>query len=137
MRSAGGALFGIMCSPDWDVDNGNISGTIIKNRLGKAARKVWDVFLWPYATSFKHGRFASHFPAFGTLVRLFYIFFTTILPITILIKLLVLPKLDLILELAWWCKMVVFEPWFVFGLMYSDLIHFVLDILTTEHKDVK
>jgi uncharacterized metal-binding protein len=131
---SGGALFGIICSPDADVDAGNISNTIIKQKAGWFGERLWRKFWSGYSGSFKHGRFASHFPIFGTFVRLAYIYFWLIFLPHALIKLLFSPHWELIYVLGWYAK-IIFDTAFFVGLAGSDTIHYFLDILTTEHKN--
>jgi len=129
-----GALVGILISPDLDVDNGNVSGTIIGKKIGWFGERLWRWFWKDYATSFKHGRFGSHFPVYGTAGRLFYIFFKTVLPLSLVVKLLFFSHLDFIFELTWWGTMVVFRPTLFIGLCGSDAVHFFLDLLTKESQ---
>ena len=130
-----GSLVGIFISPDLDVDSGNVSGEIIRKRVGWFGERLWRWFWKDYSTSFKHGRFGSHFPIYGTATRLFYIFFKTVLPLTLVIKLLFFSHIDFICELTWWDTMVVFRPMVFIGLCGSDFIHAILDIATTKHKE--
>lgn len=131
-KCAVGALVGVMATPDWDVDKKFIGNRIIKKRLGNLAEKVFDAWLKPYKTSFKHGRFGSHFPVYGTFGRLFYVLFTLIVPFYVIYFLILLSfnyHTNLINELMWWCR-IMFASWYTFGLVYSDVIHYFLDILT-------
>lgn len=134
LECAVGALFGIVCSPDADVDAGNISNTIIKKKAGWFWEKLWRLFWKKYSESFKHGQFASHFPIFGTFVRISYIYFMTVLPIYGLLFL-ILPltnyHLNFTKELWYWVTMFL-KPMIFYGLASSDLIHYFLDILTKE-----
>lgn len=134
--SAAGALTGVLVSPDQDVDAGNISNTIVKKKVGWFGEKLWRWFWSGYSGSFKHGRFASHFPVFGTFVRLFYIFFFTILPFYALYFLILHSwgyKQWLMEELYYWVAMFLNPYWF-FGLAGADTVHYFLDALTKETK---
>jgi uncharacterized metal-binding protein len=127
-----GALIGIMCSPDQDVDSGNIANKIIRTKVGRSFEFIWRLFWSPYSKSFKHGRFASHFPIFSTFVRIFYIIFMGMMPfyaVYILILNLTNYHIDLIQESLWWGKML-FTSWYTIGLIASDTIHYMLDKLT-------
>lgn len=131
-----GSLVGIILSPDQDVDNGNISNTIIKKQVGWFGEKVWRWFWNPYSASFKHGRFGSHLPVYGTFTRLFYIFYILVVPIYLIYYVTLLffsLHINLEQELVWWLKFM-FYSWITFGLCASDLIHFFLDILTTNSE---
>ena len=134
LECVAGSLAGIMISPDLDVDAGNVSNTIIKKKIGWFGERLWRWFWRPYASSFKHGQFASHCPIFGTLVRLAYIYFWTVLPVEItyfLILRLLNYHLDLRYEFMYWIR-IIFSPMFVYGLVSSDTIHYFLDLLTKE-----
>jgi uncharacterized metal-binding protein len=134
LNMTAGALVGIVVSPDLDVDVGNVSGKI----LGKVLGNFWGVNLWRrfwklYSTSFKHGRFASHFPVFSTIVRLWYIYFFVILIPHIVIYFLIRPSWDLMYVLTFYA-MIFAEKYFLAGLIASDVIHYALDVLT-KNKD--
>jgi uncharacterized metal-binding protein len=122
---------GTIVTPDLDVDRAFIGDRIIKKKGGKLAQKLWLLFWMPYKTSCKHGRFMSHFPVFGTTVRLLYIFFWFILLPHLVYWFLVRPERDLALMLEWYLR-AIFNQYFLYGLMSSDTIHYFLDILTKE-----
>ena len=128
-----GALTGIMLSPDLDVDAKNISSTIIKKKIGWLGVRIWDFFWKGYRTSFKHGQFASHFPVFGTFVRLSYAYFLTIFIPHTLIYFLFSPAWSLMYVSLWYAKLFL-SPLFFYGLASSDTVHYFLDIFITEHK---
>lgn len=135
LECALGSLTGIFLSPDLDVDNGNISNKLIRKEVGWFGERIWRWFWKGYSGSFKHGQFASHFPIFGTFIRLSYVYFLTILPFY-LISVLILGSgywSWAVLEMDWWAK-TFFHPFFFFGLCGADIIHWVLDVSTTEHK---
>lgn len=127
-----GSLFGIVCSPDQDVNGGNISNNIIRKKVGWFGERLWRWFWRGYSSSFKHGQFASHFPIFSTLVRLGYIYFMTILPFYT-VYFLILHSSNyqhwLMTELYYWVGMFT-NFYFLYGLISSDIIHYALDKLT-------
>lgn len=129
-----GALTGIFVSCDADVDAGNISNSIIRKRVGWFGERLWRWFWRGYSSSFKHGQFASHFPIFSTFVRLAYIYFWLIFLPHSLIKLLGIFQWELMYVLKWYAILFL-HPMFFYGLASSDFIHFMLDKMTTEHKD--
>lgn len=152
-----GALVGIMLTPDLDVDAGNISNQIIREKIGGRpngkqkghpwfivrrrvawiAEKIWDGLWYFYRKSLKHGSELSHFPVISTLFRLGYLYlFTIIIPYTIF-ELALPGAWDMGAELHWWGNQFIGHYHIVLGLMGSDLIHWALDILTTEHKKQK
>ena len=131
-QCAVGSLIGILVTPDWDVDKSFIGNKIIKKKLGYIPERIFNTWLKPYKTSFKHGQFASHFPVYGTYGRLFYILFTLIVPFYIVYFFALLSvnyHFNLIYELGWWCR-ILFVSWYTVGLIASDTIHYALDILT-------
>jgi uncharacterized metal-binding protein len=130
---AAGALAGIFIGPDLDVDAGNISHKIIRKRIGWFGDRLWRVFWRPYARSFKHGQFGSHFPVFSTFVRLAYIFFWAIFVPHALIFFLFRPGWDLIYVLSWFVN-ILFSPMLFYGLASSDTIHYFLDKFTKESR---
>lgn len=132
-----GSLLGILLTPDLDVDAGNISNQIIRSRLGSWAEKGWDMLWYFYRRSIKHGSELSHAPVISTVFRLAYLFlFLLVVPYLILAV--VLPGAwNVEIELRWWYTKIVEYHKVVFGLMGSDLIHWGLDILTTEHSKQK
>lgn len=129
-----GAVTGIFLSGDLDVDNGNISNTIIKKKVGWFGEKLWRMFWRGYSSSFKHGQFASHFPIFGTFTRLSYIYFWTILPFYVANVLFLKGRFDTVGDMIWWTRAFL-NPFFFYGLCCADLIHFFLDILTKEKSN--
>lgn len=128
-----GALTGIMLSPDLDVDNGNISEKIIKQKVGWFGARLWKWFWSGYSGSFKHGQFGSHFPVFSTAIRLAYIYFWVLLPFYSINYFFLGNYFNTSGDLDWWAR-TIFNPFFLYGLCSADTIHFFLDILTTEHK---
>ena len=134
---AAGALVGILIGPDLDVDKGNISNAIIRNRFGFWIERGWNLLWYPYRTSLKHGSFLSHFPVVSTVFRLAYlVFFVLVVPYTILE--LVVPGAWSVWDELWWWFLEVSKFYrVILGLMGSDLIHHVLDVLTTEHAKQK
>lgn len=137
LECAFGSLTGIVVGPDADVDAGNISNKIVKQKVGWFGERIWRLFWRWYSGSFKHGRFASHFPIFSTFVRLAYIYFVVIVPFYTVYFLAVESAgyhIRVWHELSWWA-LVFLRPMFFYGLCSSDLIHFFLDILTKEKSN--
>jgi len=130
-----GSLASIMLSPDLDVDAKNISSTIMRKRFGWVAEKAWDSLWYWYRRSLKHGSPLSHFPVVGTLGRLVYMYLFLIVVPVLILKFLFPSHVDLIYELTWWVKIALIRYKFVIAVMAGDLIHWALDIATTEHKE--
>ena len=134
---AAGGLVGIMLTPDLDVDNGYIGNKIIRNRVGRLAERAWDGLWYFYRKSLKHGSELSHFPVVSTLFRLGYLFFFLIVIPYMILALVVPGAWDVWSELSWWIALGAKHYKLILGLMGSDLIHWALDILTTEHAKQK
>jgi uncharacterized metal-binding protein len=132
-----GALLGIMLTPDLDVDGGYIGGKIIRNKVGRWAERAWDVLWYFYRKSLKHGSELSHFPIISTLFRLAYLgFFLVGIP-SILIYFVSPHLLEHAPDFSRWVDLVAHRYRLILGLMGSDLIHYTLDTLTTEHSKKK
>ena len=154
---AAGALVGIMVGPDLDVDAKNISNQIIRDKIGGrpnarqkdkpwfivrrsvawAVGKVWDGLWFIYRGSVKHGSPLSHFPVISTLFRLAYLFLILLVIPYATLALFFPGAWDIWSELRWWLALLVRHHQVVIGLMGSDLIHWTLDIPTTEHAKQK
>jgi uncharacterized metal-binding protein len=92
-----GTLIGLMVTPDLDIDNGNISDTILR-KVFPPAQWIWRILWTPYAKLISHRSPISHFPFVGTLFRIGYIF--------------------LLLNLFRWL-------FFLFGNIFSDTVSFI------------
>lgn len=129
---ATGALVGILISPDLDVDAGNVSNKIIRNRIGHWAEAGWNVLWYFYKKSLKHGSPLSHFPVVSTMFRITYLFlFLLVFPYS-LVELVLPGAWDYWTEMDWWVRFLQQHYQVILGLMGSDLIHYFLDILTKE-----
>jgi uncharacterized metal-binding protein len=132
---AAGALVGIIIGPDLDVDKGNISNAIIRNRIGYWAEQGWNMLWYPYKKSLKHGSPLSHWPVVSTMFRLAYLFlFLLVLPYG-LMELVSPGAWDFRMEISWWLEMGAKHYRAILGLVGSDLIHWALDVLTKEGKE--
>jgi uncharacterized metal-binding protein len=113
-----GCVAGLLVSPDMDVDKGNISDQLIR-KVSRPAQWLWRLFWTPYSLLIPHRHFISHFPIFGTLVRIGYIFM--IINILNLLLFTVSSLFDTVSFVWLW-------NWsFFFGLCHVDAIHFVVD----------
>lgn len=137
--TAGGVLLGILMSPDWDVDNGNVSDLYIRQATGRASAGIFSIWKRPYSLALEHRSFVSHFPIISTVVRIAYVFF----PLLILLfrnqntsgfVLTFYALIAQILSLALWYPAWFLLPYanpygaYVFaGLVLSDTLHFLMD----------
>ena len=132
-----GSLIGIIIGPDLDVDRGNISNTIIRNRIGRWAEVGWNMLWYPYKKSLKHGSPLSHWPVISTVFRLAYLFlFLLIVPYG-LMEFLLPGAWDYGVEIRWWLAFSAKHYGIILGLIGSDLIHYTLDVLTSENAKQK
>lgn len=113
-----GCVIGVLVSPDMDVDKGNISDQMIR-KVSRPAQFLWRLFWTPYALLVPHRNFISHFPIFGTLVRIGYVFI--ILNLLNIILYTVLRLFDTV-PLIW-----IWNWSFFFGLCHVDTIHWFVD----------
>ncbi len=132
-----GALVGIFVSPDQDVDSGNISNTLIRNRLGAWAERGWSVLWYFYRRSIKHGSELSHLPILSTLARIAYLYFFFIVIPYVIFGLVIPGAWSIGTELRWWNSRIIEHFRIIVGLAGSDLIHYFLDLLTSEHAKQK
>jgi uncharacterized metal-binding protein len=132
VQYAVGSLVGIILTPDLDVDNGYIGNTIIRNKVGAWAERGWDLLWHFYRRSIKHGSELSHFPVISTIGRLAYLYLFLLVIPYLLLALVVPGGWDIGYELRWWNSQIVAHYRLIIGLMGSDLIHYVLDVLTKE-----
>lgn len=125
-----GAMIGVMVSPDWDVDRGFI-GDMYVRRLGSIAEFVWDSFLYVYRRSIKHGSPVSHWPILGTLGRIIYTYTILIFVPTLMASFIMTPNIVLPLVVLDHVFFITSHSKILIGLMASDAIHYILDLVTT------
>ena len=119
MGVATGAMIGILCGPDQDVDGGNIADYIIRRYTGVAVEVMWDCAWTPYRKICKHRGLLSHAPIISTVLRIAYLSVFYFLISTPLKWIASLVHIDWPLFL-WWA--------FV-GLVLADSAHWGLDKL--------
>jgi uncharacterized metal-binding protein len=154
---ATGALVGIMLTPDLDVDAGNISNQIIRDKIGGkpnakqktkpwfvirywigyGIEKGWDMLWYFYRRSLKHGSELSHFPVISTVFRLAYLFLFLLVIPYIILGLLLPGAWDVGMEIHWWLGIAAKHYRVFIGLVGSDMIHWTLDVLTKESAKKK
>lgn len=113
----GGALAGLVLTPDLDVDRGCISYEIVRQSAGRPAGWLWKTYWRPYGKLIRHRSKLSHLPLVGTALRLAY--------------LAVLPAL-----VIWYASGAPPRPafpdwalWAVGGLALADALHYLMDRL--------
>ena len=121
VAAAIGCAFGLLLEPDLDVDHITASeNRLLTSKWLWLFGGLWFLFWLPYAKLMPHRSFFSHFPIVGTAIRLAY---------------LILPVLGVL-----WIIGVTDNPfallmrlpdnfllWFFYGLVVSDLGHWVAD----------
>lgn len=127
-----GALVGTILTPDLDVDKGFVGDAYVKARFGNVAYRLWRACWHFYRRSVKHGSELSHFPVLGTLFRLAYLFFFSIILPTYALA--IFFPIDPTTEIFWWYNLVMSHPKIIIGLMASDAHHYVMDIATVDSK---
>lgn len=103
-----GSLIGLILTPDLDQ--------------AESHRGLWKRIWWIYGRMFSHRSFLSHFPVISTIIRLLYIFS---IPAFIIWWYVNIPESYLHLILI-----------IIIGLIASDTIHYIADILTSEIKRI-
>lgn len=138
----GGVLFGLLFTPDHDVDEGNITYHYMRKMMGTDF--IWKWWWYPYAKGIKHRSWVSHLPIISTIYRYIYSLF----PLTILImkddrnisraslfipavvsQILSLPLLVIVFILYYYDLLYLVYP-FILGNALSDTFHFIADKLS-------
>ena len=117
----GGCLVGVLVGPDLDVDDGNISDTLIR-KVSSPAQWLWRRIWNPYSKLIPHRHPISHFPVLSTAIRIGYLFvIINIFCILFNIILRLFGVTDTV-SIVW------FWNWsFFFGLCHVDTVHFLAD----------
>lgn len=113
----GGALAGLMLTPDLDVSGGSISHQHARKIGGWWLGLIWAIIWTPYSFFIPHRSPLSHFPLLGTAIRLTYLtgvgmLFISLAHLAGWIHFAGLP--------SWW-------PWSFAGLALADWLHWILD----------
>ncbi len=112
---AGGALAGLVLTPDLDVAGGSISNRWVRQTTGNIFGTAWRLFWMPYSRLFHHRSFWTHFPVISTIIRLIYFIGIPLLIIYLVKGFWYSPQLP-----GWW-------QWPLIGLMTSDAVHWIMD----------
>lgn len=116
-----GCLTGVILGPDLDVDGGFLGHGIVDKYLGRIVGKIWRIIWWPYAKLMPHRSTWSHAPVISTLVRLAYCYLFYFLAVSGVGKSPWIPPLHTVY-------------YFTFGLVVSDTLHYIADIISTYLK---
>jgi len=118
---AQGCLAGIFLSPDLDVDAGFIGYFYLRKYFGEIVATCWRILWWPYAMVISHRSWMSHAPLVSTGMRLLY-WYT------------IYAGCSLLFNYDVWIPTRDQFVYSVTGLMVSDVLHYLADILSTYLK---
>jgi len=121
-----GCVTGLLISPDLDLNEGNISDTLIR-KVFPPAQWLWRLFWTPYSLLLPHRSIFSHFPFLGTLLRIGYVFL--LLNLFSWLFFLLGNIFDTVSHFIW-----IWNWWFVLGLCHVDICHWAAD-MTIKGKD--
>lgn len=133
-----GALSGVLFTPDWDVDAGNISNWYVRKIFSRVGEAMWRYLVRPYAVAIEHRSFLSHFPIICTLFRLTYLVFPFILILLPKFRAELNPPLFINMGVVQAISIVAIklnniEPtilfYFLIGQVASDTLHILFDII--------
>lgn len=121
-----GCLLGTLITPDLDLDNGNITDSLIR-KVFPPAQVIWRILWTPYSKLIPHRSPFSHAPVLGTFLRIGYMFLIINL-ISILYHLIV----DTVFSFYF-----VWNWSLVAGLCHVDTIHFLVDITIKSKEEFR
>jgi len=126
--AAGGCMAGVLITPDLDVDNATRSHYIVLRRTGWIGFLVWRAIWLPYGLAIGHRSWVSHMPVISTLIRLLYL--------VMILALVSIGANALGHPFAWrdWIVDNLLVRVGVGGLMISDTLHWLADIISTGIK---
>jgi len=124
----GGALAGVLISPDLDIQGRTHSNEVVYQYMGSILGAAWYAFWWPYAWLIPHRNPLSHWPLVGTTGRVLYLSIVANLFWAGVI-LLTTGKLQ---------PIIITDPrdsfllaWVIIGLAAADTLHYGMDIITS------
>ncbi len=122
------AVFGVgycfatfFMNPDLDLDS-------VGYRSWGPLRIIW----WPYQKALAHRSYFSHFPVISTLLRIIYLFWFPVLLIWLLGSSVQMVAREAIFD--WWPILGLYFLMFILGMIVSDAIHTILDVVSTDVK---
>ena len=118
---ASGVAVGLLVSPDLDLNNGNVSDSMIR-KVFPPAQTVWRLAWSPYSKLVPHRHPISHFPFLGTVLRIGYLL--GVVNVFSVVTYLVMKWFGLDDSVS----VIFFWNWsFVFGLCHADIVHWAVD----------
>ena len=122
---AGGAMLGLILTPDLDVNAGSISEDEVRE-ISPFGENLWWIYWFPYRWILPHRSPLSHWPIIGTIGRLLYVS----IPywIGLAIAYFASPPVFIWLGQAGiWLVTISYFRVAVLGLIGADLLHFFMD----------
>ncbi len=122
---AGGAMLGLILTPDLDVNAGSISEEEIRE-ISPLGENLWWIYWFPYRVILPHRSPLSHWPVVGTMGRLLYISIPYWLGLAV--TYVVSPFwFDWLWQNTLWLVTLPYFRVAVLGLAGADLLHFFMD----------
>jgi len=129
MLAAGVAGAGMLATlavhPDLDLVETYIHHKVRANRL----LFFWYAPWWPYGKLVPHRHWISHFPFIGTILRIAYLAIPTLFIMACAMT--QKPEWNVVYEYNIPARLAM---WFIFGMMVSDTLHYLMDKVSTSIK---
>lgn len=119
--TAAGCMSGIFLSPDMDVDAGFLGHKFVDRYLGRIVGTIWRALWWPYAALVPHRSWLSHAPVISTSLRLVYWYA-------------IYAVACIVFKWPVWVPGIVIGGWLYLGLVVSDVLHYITDIISTSYR---
>jgi uncharacterized metal-binding protein len=119
--AAGYCFATFFMNPDLDLDS-------VGYQSWGPLRIIW----WPYQKILAHRSYFSHFPVISTILRLIYLMWFPVLMLVLLGGSIQLVVRETIFD--WWPIFGAYLLMFIMGMVISDAIHAILDVVSTSFK---
>ncbi|NWJ96882.1 MAG: metal-binding protein [Chloroflexi bacterium] len=108
-------------NPDLDLDS-------VGYQSWGPLRIIW----WPYQKILAHRSYFSHFPVISTVLRIVYLMWFPVLMIALLGSSVQMVARETIFD--WWPIIGAYLLMFILGMIVSDTLHAILDVVSTDFK---
>ena len=122
---AGGAMLGLILTPDLDVNAGSISEDELRE-ISPFGENLWWIYWFPYRQILPHRSPFSHWPIIGTIGRLLYISIPYWIGLAIA-YVLDPPTFSWLAQAGIWLITLPYFRVAVLGLAGADTLHFFMD----------
>jgi len=122
---AGGAMLGLILTPDLDANAGNISEEQLRE-ISSFGENLWWMYWFPYRRLLPHRSPFSHWPIIGTIGRLLYISIPYWIGLAVA-YFLDPPIFSRLVQAGIWLITLPYFRVAVLGLAGTDLLHFFMD----------